>query len=83
MLAQALLLGVIVLRETITLGTEHSVTARRSSTGNYDDPLKVPQRRTFGKPKGGTGKPHKLETQILVGALGQLEMVDRGRKTDK
>jgi len=53
-----------VLRETITLGTEQSVTARSSSTGNYDDPLKVPQRRTFGKPKGGTGKPHKLETQI-------------------
>jgi hypothetical protein len=43
MLAQAVMLGVIVLRETITLGTEKSVTAGSSSTGNYDDPLKVPQ----------------------------------------
>ncbi len=76
MLAQASTLGVFVLRETITLGTGKPVTAGPSSTGNYDDPLKVPQRRTRGKPRGGTGKPHKLETQILVGALDRLEMVD-------
>jgi hypothetical protein len=36
-------LGVIVLRETITLGTWKRVTARSSSKGNYDDPRKVPQ----------------------------------------
>ncbi len=34
MLAQAVMLGVIVLRETITLGTWKRVTAGSSSTGN-------------------------------------------------
>ena len=66
MLAQSVMIVVFVLDESISLG-------RRNPDGcslflklvHGIRTLKVPQRRSqYGNILGGTGKPHKRETQI-------------------
>ena len=67
MLTQSVMIVVFVLREKITLGR---ISNGDEITLNGESNHKVPKRRAFLETKKvERGKPHKWETQILVGEL--------------
>ena len=69
MLAQAEMPVVFVIEETITLCTLLRVTAEKKAPWVLSIFKSATETKSFSDKRRGTGKPHKLETQIMVGAL--------------
>lgn len=79
MLAQAEMLVVFVLSETISWGSASALTAKKPSKASAKVQyfLRCHSDDTLWKHKGGTGKPLERATQTLVGALFQRNSTEK------